>query len=102
MSGASGISASSAEQRSTAKKHDFTEGSLDRGLLLLAPPMILEMLIDAIFMLIDLKWMGMLGTDAMAVGGNLMAMVALLNAPTNGLQLAVIATVSRRVGEHRL
>src|SRR5260370_18280229 len=48
---------------------DFTQGSLTRGIALLAIPTILEMVMESTFGVVDAFWVARLGADSMAVGG---------------------------------
>ena len=79
---------------------DFTQGSLSRGIALLAIPTILEMVMESTFGVVDAFWVARLGPDAMAAVGLTEAVVVLVFAIAMGLAMAATATVARRIGEH--
>src|SRR3954451_9512900 len=79
---------------------DFTEGSLTRGIALLAIPTILEMVMESTFGVVDAFWVARLGADAMATVGLTEAVVVLVFAVAMGLAMAASATIARRIGEH--
>jgi putative MATE family efflux protein len=79
---------------------DFTQGSLTRGIALLAIPTILEMVMESTFGLVDAFWVARLGADAMAAVGLTEAVIVLVFAVAMGLAMAATATVARRIGEH--
>ena len=78
---------------------DFTQGSLSRGIALLAIPTILEMVMESTFGVVDAFWVARLGPDAMAAVGLTEAVVVLVFAIALGLAMAATATVARRIGE---
>ena len=49
--------------------HDYTALSLNRAVLLLAVPMVLEMIMESLFAVVDVFWVSHLGKDAIAVVG---------------------------------
>lgn len=78
---------------------DYTEVSLNRAILLLAVPMILEMVLESLFGVVDVFWVGHLGANAVATVGLTESMLALVFAVGLGLSLSTTAMVARRIGE---
>lgn len=83
----------------TGNHNHLTEGSLPRGILRLAVPMLVSALLQNAQSLIDLYWIGRLGADsvaALAIGGTVLMMLFPL---VMGMAVGTVATVSRRIGE---
>src|SRR5215472_16972734 len=59
---------------------DFTTGSLNRAILLLAIPMILEMVLESLFAVVDVFWVGRLGANAVATVGLTESLLRLMGA----------------------
>ncbi|HTW82425.1 MAG TPA: MATE family efflux transporter [Terracidiphilus sp.] len=78
---------------------DFTTGSLNRSILLLAIPMVLEMVLESLFAVVDVFWVGRLGANAVATVGLTESLIALVFAIGLGLSLSTTAMVARRIGE---
>src|SRR5947209_1611963 len=78
---------------------DFTAGSLNRAILLLAIPMVLEMVLESLFAIVDVFWVGRLGANAIATVGLTESMLSLVFAVSMGLSLSTTAMVARRIGD---
>ncbi|MBZ5574210.1 MAG: MATE family efflux transporter [Acidobacteriia bacterium] len=78
---------------------DYTEGGLNRAILLLAVPMILEMVLESLFAVVDVFWVGRLGANAVATVGITESLLSLVFAVGMGLSLSTTAMVARRIGE---
>src|SRR5271163_5287734 len=78
---------------------DYTAGSLNRAILLLAIPMVLEMVLESLFAVVDVFWVGRLGANAVATVGITESLLSLVFAVGFGLSLSTTAMVARRIGE---
>src|ERR1700691_5376650 len=90
---------SSVREAVLGSHQDFTRGSLNRAILLLAVPMVLEMVLESLFGVVDIFWVGRLGANAVATIGLTESMLSLVFAVAMGLSLSTTAMVARRIGE---
>ena len=82
------------------QEQDYTSGSIDRGILLLSIPMILEMSMESLFAVCDAYFVSKgVGTEAVATVGLTESVLTLIYSVAIGLSSAATAMVSRRYGE---
>src|SRR5690606_20462449 len=78
---------------------DYTKIPLRRAVLLLAVPMVLELLLESTFAVVDIWFVAKLGASAVATVGLTETYLFLLYSIGIGLAMAVTAIIARRIGE---
>jgi putative MATE family efflux protein len=80
-------------------RQDFTAISIDRAILLLAVPMVMEMAMESLFGIVDIFWVAHLGADATATVGITEGILMIVMSVAIGLSMGTTAVVARRTGE---
>jgi putative MATE family efflux protein len=78
---------------------DYTLINLNKAIFLLAIPMMLELVMESTFAVVDIFFVGKLGASAVATVGLTETYLFLLYSIAMGLSTAVTAIIARRIGE---
>ncbi len=78
---------------------DFTTGGIDRAIFLLAVPMVLEMVLESLFAVVDIYFVNQVGTAASSTVILTEASLTILYSVAWGMAMGVTALVARRAGE---
>jgi Na+-driven multidrug efflux pump len=80
---------------------DYTQGSIKKAVILLAIPMILEMVMESVFALVDLYFVGHLENSSHAIQtvGLTESVLSIIYSLAVGMSMAATAVVARRIGE---
>ncbi len=82
-----------------AHGRDFTDGPVGRSIFILAVPMVLEMVMESVFAVVDVFVVAHLGAEAVATVGLTESLMTMLYALAMGLSIGAGAMVARRIGE---
>lgn len=80
---------------------DYTKIGLRKAIFLLAVPMILELVMESTFAVVDIYFVGKLGASAVATVGLTEVYLFLLYSIAMGVAMAVTAIIARRIGEKK-
>lgn len=81
---------------------DYTKGSINKAIALLAIPMVTEMIMESLFAIVDVYFVAKVSVNAVATVGLTEAVLFIIYAVAEGLSIAAAAIVARRVGEKNL
>ena len=73
----------------------LTEAPLRKALVMLAVPMIMEMLMESIFAVVDVFWVAHLGASAVATVGLTESMMMIIYSLAMGVSIGAMALVAR-------
>ena len=80
---------------------DYTKINLKRAIFLLAVPMILELVMESLFAVVDVYFVGKLGSWAVETVGLTETYLFLLYSIGMGVAMSVTAIIARRIGEKK-
>ncbi|AMM52965.1 multidrug transporter MatE [Rufibacter sp. DG15C] len=89
------------KQSLNGEELDYTVGSIRRSVVLLAIPMMLEMIMESVFALVDLYFVGHLHNSSYAIQtvGLTESVLTVIYSLAIGISMAATAVVARRIGE---
>ncbi|PSK94611.1 MATE family efflux transporter [Taibaiella chishuiensis] len=89
------------KQALRGEEMDYTQGSIRKAVIMLAVPMMLEMIMESVFALVDLYFVGHLEDSSHAIQtvGLTESVLTIMYSIAIGMSMAATAVVARRVGE---
>jgi len=89
------------KQSIRGEEMDYTTGSIRKAVIMLAIPMVLEMIMESVFALVDLYFVGHLpqSDKAQQVVGLAESVITIIYSIAIGISMAATALVARRIGE---
>ncbi|MDX5319663.1 MAG: MATE family efflux transporter, partial [Bacteroidota bacterium] len=88
-------------QALSGKEFEYTSGSINKAIFLLAVPMIFEMVMESLFAVVDVYFVSKVSVNAVATVGLTESVMMIIYSIAVGLSMATTAIVARRVGEKK-
>ncbi|MBI3143523.1 MAG: MATE family efflux transporter [Bacteroidetes bacterium] len=83
----------------SAQEKEYTTGSIDKAIFMLSLPVVIEMMGEGLFAVVDMMYVSKLGSNAIATVGLTESVMFIVYSIAIGISMAATAVVSRRVGE---
>jgi putative MATE family efflux protein len=80
---------------------NFTTGNINKAIFMLSIPMILEMIMESIFAVVDIYFVSKISINAIATVALTESVIMIIYAVAMGLSMAATALISRRIGEKK-
>ena len=81
---------------------DYTTEEISKSLLILAIPLVLEMMLQSIFEIVDIFFVGKLGPTAIAAVGLVSSVIVLIIGVGLGMGIASSSLVSKYIGQKNM
>ncbi|HEY1200028.1 MAG TPA: MATE family efflux transporter [Niastella sp.] len=85
----------------SGKEKKFTTGSINRAIVLLAVPMVLELVMESLFVCANLFFVSRLGANAISIAGTTESVITFSYSVAIGLSVSASSLISRRIGEKK-
>ncbi|GGX27694.1 MATE family efflux transporter [Aquimarina muelleri] len=89
------------KQALLGKEKKFTSGSINKAIVLLSVPMVLEMVMESLFVCSNLFFVSRLGAGAISIVGTTESVISFAYSISIGLSIAASSIISRRIGEKK-
>ncbi len=84
-----------------SEEREYTSGSINRAIVLLSVPMILEMVMESLFAVVDVYFVSKVSVEAVTVVGLTESVIMIIYSLGIGMSMAATAMVARRIGEKK-